>query len=105
MPCRLQRLRIAPDAITDVRAWLDEPTSTSTIAAHRLLGLWVEHVFLVESSGGWHLYLYGESGDPETISERAAAVTDPEFVALRQRFAGWFDEAEHIPYIKTIDVR
>ncbi|SNQ45335.1 hypothetical protein FRACA_10095 [Frankia canadensis] len=92
MPVQMQRMRIAPGALEDVRAWLKTAGTPGLIAAHRELRLWVEHCFLVEDGARTYLFNYLELDEPETLGERATAITEPAFVELRGRFRGWFDE-------------
>jgi hypothetical protein len=104
MAVRLQRLRVAEQALPEIREWLSDAAAPTILRTHRELGLWVEQIFLGESDGRWYVYIYSEADDPATLSERASAIESPRFVQIRERFRAWFDNAREIPFGASVIV-
>jgi hypothetical protein len=46
----------------------------------------------VEEDERTFLFSYLDLDDPESLAERATALSEPVFADLRERFRSWFDE-------------
>jgi hypothetical protein len=99
----LLRLRVADGALPDVQAWFsDDSPKAAIIEVHRMLDMWVEHIFLGECEGRWYVYSYMEADDPTTVSERSNAIDTPEFTPVRETFSSMFDQAVRMEYQTSV---